>query len=193
MPISFVLVGLILIYTFFYKKDFKFRNVFIGLLLIILVGYFVSEINILNGVLINVLIFLPLFLINIYTILNLKRLDSILFVVAFFVTNTIYILLVIFNMEFATVFNPRLIFLLTIIFAVFLSYSVNLALSYSMSVYIMFDVLNVLLVKNNTSVVSIMSVDTFSLVMYLIFISLIANKIILFLKSKLIKEKRINA
>ena len=184
MPVSFILVGLFLIYLIFYCKNLQHRNWFIAMILFIMLGFFVAEINILNGVLLNIFIFVPVIIFSICFILKLNKLEGVLFFCGVSISIAIYSVMVKTDIELSTLFNPKLIFLASTFIVICFSYSLNLSISYVLFVFLMYDILNILLVKNSTGVVTILSISTFSLIVYEIVIILVVYKIIEFVKLK---------
>lgn len=193
MPISFILIGVYIIYLIFYKQQLKYKNILVVLLSLILLGYFVPCVDILNGALFNFFIFVPTFLLDIFFIVKLEKVEGIIFLSALCISVTIYIVMVLNNMEFSTLFSSVYIFLITLFIAVILSFNLFLSLSFSISSFIMYDILNIVLIKNSTGVVTIMSVSSISLIVYAILITIVTNKLFNYLKNKRkAKEKEIN-
>ena len=188
MPISFILVGLVLIYIIFYSKNLKYKNVSIAMLIFIMIGFFINEINILNGVLLNAFIFVPTIIFSIYFIVKLNNIEGILFFCGVSISIAIYSILVKKDMELSTLFNPTIPFLISTFFVMCFGFSVNLFVSYTLFVFLMYDILNILLIKNSTGVVIVLPVSTFSLIVYEIFIGFLVYKLIKFVKFKT-KEK----
>lgn len=193
MPISFILIGVYIIYLIFYKQQLKYKNILVVLLSLILLGYFVPCVDILNGALFNFFIFVPTFLLDIFFIVKLEKVEGIIFLSALCISVTIYIVMVLNNIEFSTLFSSVYIFLITLFIAVILSFNLFLSISFSISSFIMYDILNIVLIKNSTGVVTIMSVSSISLIVYAILITIVTNKLFNYLKNKRkAKEKEIN-
>lgn len=188
MPISFILVGLVLIYIIFYSKNTKYKNVSIAMFIFIMIGFFVKEINILNGVLLNVFIFVPIIIFSIYFIVNLNNIEGILFFCGVSISIAIYSILVKNDMEVSTLFSPTIPFLISTFLVICFGFSINLFVSYTLFIFSMYDILNILLIKNSTGVVTILPVSTFSLIVYDIIIGFAVYKLIEFVKLKT-KEK----
>lgn len=189
MPVSFILIGLLIIYIFFYGNNVPYKNIFVFLLSTILIGYFITEVNILHGVLVNVFIAIPVFIINTYFIVKLEKLEGIIFVISVILSCVIYGLLVSVELEFSTLFTPLYIFIITSVVAIIFSLKQNLCFAYIISSFTLYDLLNIILVKNGTGVVSILSVTTTQLIVYSLLISLIFAKLFTVVIKKYSKEK----
>lgn len=193
MPLSFILLGISIIYLIFYNDVIKYKNILIFLLILMLIGYFAPLIDILDGALFNFFIFVPAFILNIYFIVKLNKIEGLIFLGCIILTLTIYILMVINNMELSTLFSSIYIFLITLFFAILQSFNLNLSLAYTISSFVMFDILNIVLIKKSAGVVTVFSVESFSMVVYVVFVSIIVNKLFVCLKSKRkTKEKESN-
>lgn len=192
MPISFIFIGLSMLYIIFYAKNLQYKKTLLILLGGLLVGYFIGDVYILDGIIVNVVILIPLFIIDTYLIVKLNKLDGILFVILTFISSGIYILLVTINIEFSTLFSPIIIFVMSSIIGVCCSYNINFSIAYIISIYTMYDILNILLIKGGVGIVSILNVSTLGLIIYSIAISYISSKLYRLIKDKFTKEKNAN-
>ena len=189
MPLSFVIIGLIIIYIIYYLDRIPHRKILTGLLISMLVGYFIGDIDVMNGVIINPFILFPVFIIDIYLLVSLNRLQGILLFISAIVSTGIYILFVSLDIEYSTLIDSDIAFLIATAFTLIFSFDVRVGVAYAISSFLLFDMFNIVLIKNYTGVVSILSVSSLSSMVYLILIAVVSNRFYQIIKNKLKKEK----
>lgn len=161
MPIVFILLGVIVLYLLFYQVCIPHKKTLIVLIICTMIGFFIPYITILNGLLVNFFILIPLFIFDVYCIVQLGKLPSVLFLAILSVTSLIYVLIVIIDMEFSTVINPIYTMLGVVLISILLSRKVYFSLAYLISSLLLFDLLNLFLVKNSLGLVTLLSIEVY--------------------------------
>lgn len=189
MPISFIIFGILIIYLLFYGQNIEYRKLYLYLLLSIMIGYFIDDIEICNGIIIDIFIMMPCI---IFIILLSFKIDykHWLYVSIFIgISITVYFFLNFIDIEYSTVLNPVLIFIFTVfIGSVFLNQN-NIYIPYYILIYFLYDVTNIFYIKSSIKVVSVFSINTVTFILYSICITYILNRIFNFLKLCVFKEK----
>ena len=189
MPISFVFIGIMIIYIMFYVQKSFYKNGLLVLLITILIGFFVPEINFTSGILINVFILMPIIILDVCFILKLNKKILVTLFVLLLISGILYSLIILFNIEFSTLFNSLYAFIITSTIAIICCPKNILCVSYIITNFIVCDILNVIFIKNVTNVVPLLSVDVLDCISIVIVISFAISKLFNFCILKYSKEK----
>ena len=161
MPVAFILLGLILLYLAFYPVCIPHKKTLILLILCVMLGFFMPYINILNGLLINLFTLIPLFIFCLYCIVQLNKKTSVFYLGFVGITSFIYIIFVLFDMDFCTLLHPLYSILIVGGISLIFSFKVYLSMSYFISCFILFDLYNLFLVKSTLGTITLLSLELY--------------------------------
>ena len=189
MPISFIIFGILIIYLLFYGQSISCKKIYLCLLSTIMIGYFIQDVEIFNGVIVDIFVAIPcvIFAILFSFKIDYKRWWYMSILIGFSVV--VYTFLNFINVEYSTVLNPVLIFIFTVLMGSIFFNQTNAFMVYYILIYYLYDVVNIFYIKQSIGVVSVFGVNTISLILYSIIITYILNKLLNFIKKSLFKEK----
>ena len=189
MPIPFLMLGLSIIYMIFYGVKIPDRIAFIVVGIMSLLGFFIDNVLLFEGVMVNIILLFSI-LSAVSILMYRENLKSLIFYFIFLIfSSTIYLFAIYLNIELSTALRIEFIFIFTLVLSIFLIRNIRLCISFVMSSYIFYELINILFVRIYIGSVTVISIDTFCFVIYSVAILLVLNFCYNFLKKKFAQEK----
>ena len=189
MPIPFLMLGLSVIYMIFYGVKIPDRIAFIVVGILSLLGFFIDNVLLFEGVMVNIILLFSI-LSAVSILMYRENLKSLIFYFIFLIfSSTIYLFAIYLNIELSTALRIEFIFIFTLVISIFLIRNIRLCISFVMSAYIFYELINILFVRIYIGSVTVISIDTFCFVIYSVAILLVLNFCYNFLKKKFAQEK----
>lgn len=183
------MLGLSIIYMIFYGVKIPDRIAFIVVGIMSLLGFFIDNVLLFEGVMVNIILLFSI-LSAVSILMYRENLKSLIFYFIFLIfSSTIYLFAIYLNIELSTALRIEFIFIFTLVLSIFLIRNIRLCISFVMSSYIFYELINILFVRIYIGSVTVISIDTFCFVIYSVAILLVLNFCYNFLKKKFAQEK----
>ena len=189
MPIPFLILGICLIYLIFYGRDIKYKKLIIGLICCIMSAFFFDDIEIFDGVILDIFIIVPCTIFVYISAIDIDKKDFLIISISLLFSLISYFLMIYINIELSSLISPVLIFVFTTVMATLIFGDIKRILIYCILGYLSYDVINIFFVRPSIGVVTVMGVSTLMLLIYTILVSGLLNLLFKKIKWRIYKER----